>query len=187
MISTWDCMQAGDVTPHLSSQCTQRFRHISVHLCKLLEVLPGLAATTATICVQHSWSCDPILALQDLWAGGVPEHGAASGDCAMQLVLLGNTTFSGSPVISPAVIGMYIMACHASLYMLAETAAERFVQTNGLSFLLHKKKNSGKKEECLWQKICALWRGGEQIQPLRRSAQSSGSPSVCYVAHPAGT
>jgi len=79
----------------------------------------------------------------------VPEHGAASGDCAMQLVLLGNTTFSGSPVISPAVIGMYIMACHASLYMLAETAAERFVQTNGLSFLLHKKKNSGKKEECL--------------------------------------
>ena len=81
----------------------------------------------------------------------MPEHGAASGDCAIQLVLLGNTTLSGSSVISPPVTGTYLMACHASLYMSAETGAERFVQTAGpnLLFLLHKKKNSGKKEECL--------------------------------------
>lgn len=81
----------------------------------------------------------------------MPEHGAASGDSAIQLVLLGNTMLSGSPVISPAVTGMYLMACPASLYMWAETEAERFVQTEGpnLPLLLLKKKNLGKKEECL--------------------------------------
>lgn len=58
----------------------------------------------------------------------MPEHGAASRGCAIQRVLLGNTMLSGRPVISPAVTGIYLMACHASLYMLAETEAERSVQ-----------------------------------------------------------
>lgn len=135
--------------PHLSSSCKLRFLHSLVHPCRLSEVLPHLSATAATGHTQHSWSCVPVPAAEDSWAGGMPEHGAASGDCAIQFVLLGNSMLSGRPVISPAVIGMYLVACHASLYTSAETEAGRSVQTEGpnLPFLLHKNKSSRKKKK----------------------------------------
>lgn len=109
---------------------------------KLSHILPSLlqlAMPSTTRAVTPS--------LPHEGAGGMPEHGAASGGCAIQLVLLETPCLGGSPVISPAVTGMYLTACHASLYMLAETVAERFAQTEGpnLPFLLHKKKNFGKK------------------------------------------
>lgn len=58
--------------------------------------------------------------------------------------------FSGSSVISPAVIGTFLMTRHGNLHMSAETEAERFVQAGSpkFPFLLHKKK-LGEKEECL--------------------------------------
>lgn len=60
---------------------------------------------------------------------------------AIQLILLGNTMFSGSSVISPAVIGTYLMTWHGNLNMSAETKAERFVRAESpkFPFLLHKK------------------------------------------------
>lgn len=135
-------MQAGGVPhtfpPHAhtsssTAQCTSAGNLSLFHI----------SAITATGHAQHSQSCDPIPDAWDLWVGGMLERGAASGDCAICFVLLGNAMLCGSPVISPAMISMYLKPWYASFY----NSAEKFVQTEGPNspFLLHKNKKSGKK------------------------------------------
>lgn len=68
--------------------------------------------------------------------------------------------FSGSPVISPAVIGTYLMTCHGSLHMSAETEAERFVQAESpkFPFLLHKNAQE-KRRVSVTRRFCAAEQG----------------------------
>lgn len=81
-------------------------------------------------------------------------------DSAIPLVLLANTMFSGSSVISPAVIGTHLMTCHGNLHMSAETEAERLVQAESPKFPFLSHKNLGGKKKSICDKRTVSCREG---------------------------